>query len=108
MTDSFVRRNTADEDKKLDAEQLIIGGLQVYRERGTSVPEAFSKRLDYDANGNVIYYGRAVPGSATSDSVWSVMKLAYDVSGNLLSVQWAGGTKAPAFSWDGRTGHVYS
>lgn len=33
MSDGFTRRNSADQDKKLDAEALSVGGLDVFRPR---------------------------------------------------------------------------
>lgn len=33
MSDGFFRQNTADQDKKLDAEELVVGGLTVFRQR---------------------------------------------------------------------------
>ena len=40
---------------------------------------------DFDGNGNEIYHGWAIPGSATSDPVWKIIKLEYDGNGNRVS-----------------------
>lgn len=108
MSDGFTRRNTADADKKLDAELLVRDGQEIFRERSTVFHEAFTRLMEYDGSGNLIYYGRAAPGTAASAAAWSIMELTYDVNDNLTSIQWAGGTKAFEHVWDNRASLSYS
>lgn len=61
----------------------------------------YAVRIDYDASNNPIYVGKAQIGSATSSAVWQVMKLNYDASNNLTSVQWPG-NEAFTYVWDNR------
>lgn len=69
---------------------------------------SYSKMFDYDVNGNLIYFGQAVPGSQTSDSKWEIRQFNYSVTGNLLSVLYAGGVLDFRNVWDNRTGLTYS
>jgi YD repeat-containing protein len=109
MSDSFTRRNSADEDKKLDAEVFTDGVLgELYRPRGLTIVESFADRFDYDGSGNVIYHGRAKPGTANSAALWQIRKFSYDGSGNLLTTLWSNGTKEFSNIWDSRAGLSYS
>lgn len=70
-------------------------------------------RGEYDGSSNLIYKGFARPGSATSAAVWQIAKLAYDGSGNVLSITWPQGTNSAAsndylFVWDNRATYTYS
>ena len=64
-------------------------------------------RLEYDANGNVIYKGEADPGSSTSDPVWKIEKYEYDANGNLIAVLFAEGTGDFDKVWDNRESYNY-
>lgn len=64
--------------------------------------------LDYDINGNVIYYGRAPTGTPIGDAAWQLRKLSYDAAGNLLDTLWANGTKLFDQPWTARVGLSYS
>lgn len=66
-----------------------------------------ARRLDYDSNGNLIYFGTAAPGSATSDPVWRIIKLDYSGTGNLLDVLFANGSRSFNQIWDNRVGLSY-
>lgn len=70
--------------------------------------QPYSKELDYDANGNVIYFGEAIGGTPTSASFWRIKRLSYDASGNLLSALWAEGSNTFVNVWDNRVGLSYS
>lgn len=63
--------------------------------------------LDYDVDGNLIYKGEAVPGSADTDAVWRIRKFTW-TSGNLTAVQWAGGNRNFDNRWDQRAAYAYS
>ncbi len=67
MSDTFFRFNSADQDKKLDAELVEVSGLALHRLRfilsGKS-PE--NLELD-DEDPEVLYVGTAAPGTATTD-----------------------------------------
>jgi len=76
----------------------------------SSQPTGFADhivQLDYDGSDNVIYYGLASPGSATSAAVWQIKKLTYAGS-NLTSMRWANGAKTFANVWDNRAALSYS
>ena len=60
------------------------------------------KRMAYDVGNNLEYVGYAQPGSATSASIWHILKLTYDGSDNLTRVQVAGDNPGYKYSWDDR------
>jgi hypothetical protein len=71
------------------------------------------QRTDYDANSNAIYEAWAQPGSATSSSVWRIVKNTYDGSNRFTASgfpQDANGNPSCAFGfiWDNRTTYTYS
>lgn len=62
---------------------------------------------------NLIYKGFARPGSAEGSLVWQIALLAYDGSGNVLSVTWPQNANGKAsndyqFSWTSRATYTYS
>jgi len=68
----------------------------------------YARRMDFDISGNLIFVGRADIASITSAAVWQIVKIAYDVSGNPLSITWADGDDEFDNIWDNRTGLSYS
>lgn len=63
--------------------------------------------LDYDGSGNVIYCGKALPGSLTTDPVWQIRRLDYSAN-NVIDVLFAGGTSAFSSAWTDRLILSYS
>lgn len=57
---------------------------------------------------NVIYYGEAPPGTATSDAVWAIRKFTYDSNGSMTSMSWAGGRRSFINVWDDRASLSYT
>jgi hypothetical protein len=47
MSDDFFRQNTADQDRKIDAERLSIGGLDIYRQRVQSYDFPMAFQVQY-------------------------------------------------------------
>ena len=70
--------------------------------------QPYSKELDYDANGNVTYFGEALGGTPTGVAEWRIRHLTYDANGNLLSALWAGGSNTFQNTWDNRAALSYS
>jgi hypothetical protein len=103
MSDDFVRQNSADQDKKLDAEKLQVGGLDVYRLRTTSGP--MSVKLD-QVDANTLYIGEALPGTAGSEAAWRIRK--FLTAGSVSSMLYANGDSAFSNIWDNRAGLTYS
>lgn len=64
--------------------------------------------LDYDANNNLVYLGRADIGSATSSAVWQIRKVSYDANFNLINIKFAGGNEVFNNIWDNRAAYAYS
>src|SRR4051812_10907076 len=67
-----------------------------------------TRRFDYDGANNLVYYGEAANGAATSVNVWRVRKLSYDGSNNVTAIQWSGGTDGFNQVWDDRASLSYS
>lgn len=70
-------------------------------------------RAQNDANGNPIYLGRALIGTATSELKWQIQFLTWDANNSVTSVTWAQNSEGNAsgdyeFAWDSRAGYTYS
>lgn len=63
-------------------------------------------KLVDETEGNVIYKGYAVPGTAANTSVWAIQRVTND-NGN-LTYHWASGNKNFDKRWDLRREYVYS
>ena len=68
----------------------------------------YTQFIEYDGNGNAIYIGTALPGSATTATVWQVKRLTYDGSGNMTALEWADGNDDFDNVWDDRASLNYS
>lgn len=68
----------------------------------------YSSKLEKDINGNPLYIGCAVPGTLTSDPLWQIRKLTWDLSGFPTDIQYANGTRSFAAVWDNRASLSYS
>ena len=64
--------------------------------------------MDYDGNGNILYYGIAVPGSLDSEAKWKIYKYTYNASGKMSKTRLAQGETAFNKVWDLRTTYTYS
>lgn len=64
--------------------------------------------VDYQGGQAAIYVGYAIPGSATSLSMWSIQFITYDGNGNTLSTQWSPNYNSFGDIWDNRTLLSYS
>lgn len=61
-----------------------------------------------NANGYSEYIGVAVAGTTTATARWSIKKLEYDASGNVVAVHWADGTNEFTKKWDDRATYDYT
>ena len=68
----------------------------------TEFPSDMQIRCEY-SDGDCIYAGYAVRGSTTSEEIWFIMKMEYDVSGNMTLKQ-----TAEKVSWDARDSVTYA
>lgn len=94
MSDDFVRNNTADQEKKVDAEKLLVGGLEIFRYR-MALP---APAMRYRVVGSAIYIGEAPPGTADSTVGWRIKKLL--TSGSDFDILWANGTSDYVHVWN--------
>lgn len=102
MSDDFVRRNTADQDKKLDADKLSRDGLDIFRPRTALAPQAV---LVDQSNPMEIYIGEAAPDALTSAPVWRIKKLL--TVGPQKGIVYANGNADYINIWDERHTLVY-
>jgi hypothetical protein len=68
-------------------------------------------RVDEEDDGDTLYIGDALPGTATSSATWSIKKVVFteDVGGNTDSVTtWADGNSNRDNIWDDRLSLTYS
>ena len=72
-----------------------------------NLSESYIYRFDYDGSNNLLYKGRALPGSASSDAAWAIQKYTY-TGGNLTLIQWANGDNALNKIWDNRAALSYA
>ena len=100
--DSFYRNNTADQDKKLHAEEVEIPGLgRVYR----SNPH-LATRIDV-VDDTTTYIGRAPVGTPPATAAWQIKRLTKDANGSVV-IEYADGNNAFDNAWTGRAGLAYS
>jgi hypothetical protein len=68
----------------------------------------YTQAFEYDASGNVIYQGWAVPTLANkANAVWRICKFTYDASGNVTDIQWANGNDLFNKVWNDRPSLTY-
>lgn len=72
-----------------------------------AIDPRYSVAVEYNGDGNVLYFGRALPGSAKSSAVWQVRKFTYSGQ-NLTDVQWADGNTKYDNVWNDRASLSYS
>ena len=72
------------------------------------VHAGFTTALDYDTNGNLIYFGKAGRGASKAAAVWNIVRLTYDANSQLTDMQWADGNALFDNVWDDRAGLSYS
>ncbi len=69
--------------------------------------ESGIEELEWDNNGNVLYIGRAIPGTLRSQPRWVIKKYKYDSNNRKLRERFANGTNFHDKVWDDRTGYKY-
>lgn len=86
----------------------LIHNAAKMKPASVEVHDNYVTSLDYDSDNNLIYIGKATMGSSKADAVWSIRKLTYDASNNLIDMQYANGDGAFNNIWDSRTSISYS
>jgi len=71
------------------------------------ITKDYTTAIEYDVNGNAIYVGHAMPGTAKSVAGWRIKKITYDVNGNATDIKFADSTKQFIKIWDSRSGYIY-
>lgn len=63
--------------------------------------EESAYRYAYNASGNCLYMGKALPGSSSASSVWQIRKFLYDTAANnaVSAVVWASGSRDFESKW---------
>lgn len=68
----------------------------------------YTTAKDKDANGNDLYIGLALPGTAKTAARWQIKKLTYDAAQFITDIQFANGSADFAFVWNDRANYAYS
>jgi len=63
--------------------------------------------ISVDGSDNIEYVGFAAPGTVEGAADWSIRKLSYDGSDNLVSVRYADGMATFNKVWTSRAGYAY-
>ena len=89
---------------------LIISGILVLTSVFVIAQEGvYTEKVAYDSSDRILYFGRALPGTATSASGWQIYKLTYDGSSSrIVSKIWANGSPDFIHEWDERASYSYS
>ena len=74
----------------------------------TPEPAGYTVALDYNASGNLIYFGKAAKGTSKAAAAWAIASLSYDADSNLTDIQWAAGNTRFDNVWNDRTSLSYS
>ena len=68
----------------------------------------YTQAIDYDANGNAIYQGWAVPITADKAlPVWRICRLTVDANNRTTDIQWAGADEKFNNVWNDRASLTY-
>lgn len=78
------------------------------QDRASPTPLGYIAEGDYDASGNLIYWGLAAPGTAVGAASWQIRRLDYSAGGNLLDMLYANGSRSFNQAWTGRAALSYS
>ncbi len=106
---SDIKVFTDGDSRLIQAMALVDGnGDQVgIKTNPVNVETPFAVRYEYDANGNLLYFGKADPGTEENSSLWQIRKHLY-TNDALTSILWAGGSQAFNTAWNARASAQYS
>ena len=76
--------------------------------KDSTLTNKFTAQFDYSGGSNLIYFGQAATGSATSSAVWQIRKFTYDGSSNLATMKFANGSISYNSIWDDRASLSYT
>ena len=69
----------------------------------------WTTEIAYDTSNRIQYVGRAVPGSATTASLWQILRITYEGATTRIStVTYANGNATHKWIWDNRATYTYS
>lgn len=68
---------------------------------------SYTEKMEYDGSSQLIYQGWALPGTATSDAKWRIIKLTW-TGGLCTDIQFANGKDSFDSIWDNRASLNYS
>lgn len=96
----------ADEDGSSVAPGGGVAG-SVGHKNPLPITKDYTTVIEYDGNGNAIYVGHAMPGTAKSAVGWRIKKITYDVNGNATDIAFASSSKQFLFIWNSRSSYIY-
>ena len=92
------------------ARYVIFNGVRTrYEDDGSqSTQDApLAHHFDYDANGNLLYEGKAQAGTLATAPAWQIKSYVWDVAGNLTDVLYAGSSPEFVSAWTDRASLTY-
>jgi len=69
-------------------------------------PSFFLKSIVDETDPNNVYIGYALPGSDTTDPVWTIKRV--NTNGTITTIAFASGVMTATLVWDDRAGYSYS
>jgi len=68
----------------------------------------FDFKTEFDANGNILYFGEAYPSALTSEAKWRIWRGFYDANHRQTELRWANGTDDYCHKWSERASLNYT
>jgi YD repeat-containing protein len=70
--------------------------------------DKYTKKIEWDSDGNPKYIGEATPGIAEDEIGWRIKYLEWDPDGNPVSITWSGGSREFLSKWSKRGTYTYT
>ena len=88
---------------------ILVLGLVTFLAADLIGQGNWTTEISYDATDRIQYVGKAVPGSATSASLWLIMRITYvGATSAIADVTYAEGDATHKWIWDDRATYDYS
>jgi hypothetical protein len=68
----------------------------------------FDFLTEFDASGNILYFGEAYPGALTTEAKWRIWKGTYDSDNRQTELRWANGSDNYIHKWTERASLNYT
>ncbi len=68
----------------------------------------FDFKTEFDADGNILYFGEAYPGALTTDLVWRIWRGFYDANNRQTELRWANRSDNYDKAWSLRASYNFT